>query len=353
MKKFDAKQALKEGKSNVFSRWGQGEHAAKLRLSNGIAIPNTSNSVKFSKETKIFTIGSCFARNVEESLSQEGLNVLSKDIDVPYDVSAGRNTGLMNKYNPGSIYHELEWALGDIPFKNEYLLEIDGKFIDMNLKPGEQSQDLAVARQFRQNIESYFKQIKESDVVILTLGMTECWFDEKYNIVLNQPPHPKAIRSEPSRFKFCVLELEDILHYMRKSIDLLLVANISNIFITTSPVALARTFTSSDVITANCISKSLLRVASDILVNEYKVVHYFPSYETVLYNNSNLCWESDLAHASDYVVTRIINEFVVRHVIGAEGKELIDCEIKEKSELEKAKGLVSKYKNMLIKNDLI
>jgi hypothetical protein len=353
MKLTDAKDAISTGKINHHSRWGQGDFAAKDRLSNSIAIPNTNINVKLNSETKIFTIGSCFARNVEESLFQEGLNVLSKDIDVPFEVTAARNTGVINKYNPGTIFHELSWALGDESFNDDFFIEVDGKYIDLNLKPGEQAQNLAVVKSFRDNITTYFKQVQECDVVILTLGMIECWFDDKYKIVLNQPPHPKAIRKEPKRFKFCVLELEDILYYMRKSIELINKAGVKHIFITTSPVALARTFTSDDVITANCLSKSTLRVASNILVNEFSNVHYFPSYETVIYNNSNLCWESDWAHASEYVVSRIISEFVLRHVDGAKRKDFDEVVNAEPTELEIAKKLVSRYKLMLIKNNLL
>lgn len=353
MKLTDAKEALLTGRKNIYGRWRQGEFAAKERLSSSIAVPHTNINVKLDKETKIFTIGSCFARNVEESLFLEGLNVLSKDIDVPFEVTATRNTGIINKYNPGTIYHELVWALGNEKFNDDYFIEVDGKYVDLNLKPGEQAQELSLVKEFRSNVEQYFKQIKQSDVVILTLGMIECWFDDKYKIVLNQPPHPKSIRKEPSRFRFCILELEDVLTYMSNSIDLLRSIGIKHIFITTSPVALARTFTSNDVITANCVSKSTLRVACDILVNEYDNVHYFPSYETVLYNNTNLCWNSDWAHASEYVVSRIINEFVSRHVEGAKRKDFEEAEANEPTELERAKILVSKYKLMLIKNNIL
>lgn len=354
MIKINALEALSQGKKNNFSRWGQGDNSAKNRLRSNITIPENKINVKIHLNSKIFTVGSCFARNVEEALVQEGINVLSKDINVPYEVKANRKTGIMNKYNPGSLYHELEWALGRSNFNEEYLIEIDGKYFDLNLKPGELPQDLKVALGFRSEINRYFNQIRDSDIVILTLGMTECWYDSKYDVILNQVPHPKVIREFPDRFKFVVLELNDVVDYLTKSIDLLLSVNVKSVFLTTSPVSLARTFKNEDIITANCSSKSTLRVACDILTTRYEgFVNYFPSYETVIYNNSNISWENDLAHASDYIVTRIVKKFIERHVEGTINNENYQLEEKSKSEVEKLKSQVSHYKNMLIKNGII
>lgn len=351
--KLNALDVFRQSKLNGYSRWGNGENAAKLRLKKGVAIPVTSPSFYLQSNSKVFAIGSCFARNVEEALSIQGIDVVSMRLDVPYEVKSSRKNGIINKYNPGSIYHELSWALDDIEFNDDIFLSVDGKYIDPNLKHGESPQPLSKAKIFRENLREYFKKIITCDVVILTLGMIECWYDERTQIVLNQPPHPKQIRADSDRFKFYIMDLNDVLYYMSRSIEILERNNMKNIILTTSPVALGRTFTENDIISANCYSKSVLRVSCEELSRQYESVDYFPSYETIMYNDSKICWQNDRAHASDYAVNKIMTSFISRYFNKSEYSDIQDADnFLIKDDIEILKEQVDRYKNILIREGI-
>lgn len=355
MIKVAALDTIRESKKNTYSKWGRGagELSATVRIENGCVVAQSGAGLKIDKSSKIFTIGSCFARNIEAALITEGMSVLSRNINIPFDCSGPRKIDTLNKYNPGSIYHELKWALDSNDFPIDALQNINGSYSDLNLKAKTPPQSKESALDFRASVTSYFQQIKECDTVILTLGMIECWRDELHDIILNQPPHPKAMMSEPDRFTFCILELEDILFYMRKSIELLNLAGVKNIIITTSPVGLERTFTQQDVIVANCYSKSLLRVSCEVLSKDFSNVLYYPSFESVMYSSTELAWKPDFLHASDYVVSRIINEFVIRYVNSDAESLSINSNGEKNSELSILKNQVGKYRALLEKNGLL
>ena len=165
MKKILASAALKNSKSNHFSKWGRGagENSATLRLETSVTVPQDNISVNIKKNAKVFTIGSCFARNIESALQSESIEVLSRNIDIPFDCPGPRAIDTLNKYNPATIYHELEWALGNSNFNIESFQMLDGKYTDLNLKPKTPPQSINVAENFRNNVTQYFQQIKNCD----------------------------------------------------------------------------------------------------------------------------------------------------------------------------------------------
>ncbi len=278
--------------------------------------------------------------------------MLSSNLDVPYEVKAARKNGIINKYNPFTILNELEWACGEKEFNQEVFIFSEGKYIDPNLKQGEKAQNLSLALQFRKNLNEYFNQLKHSDLLVVTLGMIECWYDSKTSTVLNMAPPPKAILSEPDRYKFTMLEVSDIVECLDKIYAISQRLGVSKMIITTSPVTLGRTFRDKDIIVSNCFSKSTLRVASEIFSEKYNNVDYFPSFETVTYGDRRLTYQNCLSHASDYVVSNIISEFLFRYfnknsTVIESDKKKDDAEI---SEMIRLKAQLEKYKNALIKH---
>ena len=86
----------------------------------------------------MFTIGSCFARNIEEYLLRLGLIVPTMSFSAPRSElpSAERETGLLNKYTPDSIAVELDMALSASPTitPRDCLIQTrDDAYIDLQL----------------------------------------------------------------------------------------------------------------------------------------------------------------------------------------------------------------------------
>jgi hypothetical protein len=75
-------------------------------------------------------------------------------------------------------------------------------------------------------------------------------------------------------------------------------------------VPLHATFRAADthVITANCHSKSTLRVAAEAFAARHPGVYYFPSYETVLHCTRNP-WQADQRHVSAEAVDNVMSLF--------------------------------------------
>lgn len=89
-----------------------------------------------------------------------------------------------------------------------------------------------------------------------------------------------------------------------------------------------------------------------MLEERFSSVTYFPSYETIIYGDRNITFQNDLIHASDFAVSKIIQEFVQRSTgITSESNHSQDFDNKS-NDLYKLRKQVDKYKNLLIKNGI-
>lgn len=309
-----ATEAMRRG--NRYAGWKKGgEHAAMCRLNTcRLVVPESAPSFSLSKDSSVFAIGSCFARNIEEALMANNIEVKSFDLEVPYKVRSGRKRGIINKYNPVSMLHELEWAAGK-EFPTKSLMEMrPGKMVDPSLKVGEVAQDIALVLEFRKTLVEYFQRVRDCDLVIITLGMIECWKDLATGVVLNQTPHPRMVRREPGRYVFVRLTADEVWDAVWGSLALLRQAGVANVVLSVSPVSLHRTFTGQDVMTASCYSKSVLRVVAEQFAQNFEWVDYFPSYEAAMYGDPAKVWESDRLHVRDSAVQQIMTEFIKRYM---------------------------------------
>ena len=58
----------------------------------------------------VFTMGSCFARNIETNLSLLGCRVPMQDLDLPPSEWSGGVHGAMNRFHPPAFRQTLEWT---------------------------------------------------------------------------------------------------------------------------------------------------------------------------------------------------------------------------------------------------
>lgn len=94
-------------KSHEFSTWG----GAKNRLLSEVW-PEYTPTFKIVKSDKIFTIGSCFARNIEDYLVELGYHLPMKLFSVPKVECPNlrRPNGILNKFSPTAIFQEINWC---------------------------------------------------------------------------------------------------------------------------------------------------------------------------------------------------------------------------------------------------
>ena len=268
----------------------------------------------------MFTIGSCFARNIEEHVARLGFDVPTLAFAAPEaERAGGRGNAVLNKYTPAAIRQEFEWtrrvleAGGTVTAEHVAPLAFtckDGSQIDLQLggfRPV--SPERLLAR--RQELFDVFRHAFTADCVVLTLGLVEAWVDETSGLAIQQAPVQAAFRRALSRFTFRRLDFATCVADVQGAIDTVRARNPAATFlITTSPVPLDRTFTDDDVITATMYGKSVLRAVCGEIVAANERVDYFPSYESVMLTRDWSVFQSDRRHVSDAFVGRIVQRLV-------------------------------------------
>jgi tetratricopeptide (TPR) repeat protein len=292
----------------------------------GVTKVELNPSFHFSREDRVLTLGSCFAREMEARLSSLGFDAPLAQVSVPADE---RNTKMQNdifiKYTIESMENELRWAAGEAqPPPEKLFLQVgDGLWHDPQLlhsSPPMTIERLVARRAIVQEAMATFPTCR---VVIITLGLAEAWFDEETGIYLNTAPPALAMKRYPGRFRLDVLSHEDILSSLERVWNVLAEKGAPDfkMLITVSPVPFKATFTGEDAITANCYSKSVQRAAAWEFAKRHEGVDYFPSYEIVTMTSRELAYERDNAHVTLTLVKNITDN-VLRAYAGIDIKAM-------------------------------
>jgi hypothetical protein len=327
---FSGAQALENARANEFRHWVGGKagfSAAERLVADGPIQIDHAPKFKLTKEMPVFTMGSCFAREVENVLAGLGVPLLLKGHGVEakfYEswneqtqtgggVPAGHlSRGAYNKYSVHAMAHEIDRVIhgSDLPQKG--LIEVaPDKWFDPQ-SAGLPPTDLDTALSLRGNIESATSRIRNADVVFLTLGLVESWIDNELGVPLNRAPGGMGFMRIRDRLEFVDHGFQVISECMEKLIiDIRQELNPNMKFIVTvSPVPFHTTFKKDDVIVANSVSKSILRVVADNLFRKFDFVDYFPSYEFVTMSSRRISWHTDQIHVDPKMVRHIMENFV-------------------------------------------
>lgn len=254
--------------------------------------------------TRIATIGSCFAAELADAMDRLGL-------------AGGMNpTGLV--YNSRSLRQEILAALGEWHgHEQEPVWKVPGGYVSpfhhpKEVHPSEQSLADWTAG-LRRRAAALFTT---ADVIVITLGLVECWVRPETGTAYRYLPHQDVFDSiGPAFHRLTVTEMLDDLGAIRDAIRRRTGAEI---ILTVSPVPLHATFTPLDIRVANTESKSRIRAAVSEFVAQNPDVHYFHSYEivTTAERQSDFMLE-DGRHVSRRGVDYILAEFM--RTFAAEG----------------------------------
>ena len=264
---------------------------------------------KFTLEgsRKVFCIGSCFARNIEELLIYRGFDVLSKRAVCPKTEWASRPNGFLNKFTTHSMVQELEWMLAPRDFRDTFC-EDKGGWMDLQLSPGMLPSSFERCVERRDYIvHQYFPRIRQADLVVVTLGLNEVWRDDQTGLWLNAPPSFYTVRKAP-RYSFHVTDVAENVQQLERLRDIVKSVNqAARILVTVSPVPLATTFSGADVAAANTLSKATLRCAAEMVCRAHDDVDYFPSFEMASLPDRSKVYAEDGIHVREDVVKDIIS----------------------------------------------
>lgn len=307
-----AKDALYSGK--VGAKWP----ARRAPRIEPICLPVIEPGFRLNPGEPIFTIGSCFARNIEIVLKRAGFEVPALAFELPDNERYSGTkmaSGVLNKYTPHSMLNEVMFAFGNSDGR-EFLIEIDDSLCFDEQLHANVPVTIERALERRAEIRSLYKDaVRRSRVVVVTLGLIESWWDSKNELFLNETPKKKVLELHPDRFFFKVLDIHETLVSVR---DLILTLKANGhpdqkVLLTVSPVPIQRTFSGRDAITANTYSKSALRVAAEMTVSEFDWVDYYPSFESVTHTDRNLAWKDDLVHVTEEVIAANVERMVAAY----------------------------------------
>ncbi|WP_177331188.1 GSCFA domain-containing protein [Pseudomonas sp. NBRC 111119] len=259
---------------------------------------------------KYFTIGSCFARNVENSLRAAGINVLSTIDKLPgdyFEIGGESRSGYQNVYTPGAILEAVKLATTENPYSA--IVGSDEKSIDL-LTSGLKPLDLQTVRNIRDSLVTMYKKLSESDALIITLGYNESWYHITSQTYINRTPSHVSLRRTIEEFEFELLDYAKSYELVDSAINRVHeLAPDCKVILTVSPVPLSATFSNKDIVTANQLSKSTLRVIASAISEKYAHVDYFPSYEIIMNSERSKTFLEDGIHVRAEAVNNVIRQF--------------------------------------------
>jgi hypothetical protein len=261
-------------RAHFHGSWYRGPHTNFIPAKADIA-PNDASVDRFimqgwspqqpfiDKSLPITAIGSCFAEHITRFLHGKGYKVFGKHLDInSHIIRFGE--GMVNTF---AILQQFEWAL-------------EGRSFPENLWI---SQDKEIASNSPEIQEETRKIFQQTELFILTLGLSEIWFDKRTGDALWRAV-PVSLFDE-NIHGFRVSSHQENYDNLAKIVALIRAAKPqAKIIFTVSPVPLMATFRPVSCLTASSVSKSILRSAVDQLLRDHsadKGLFYFPSYEIV------------------------------------------------------------------------
>ena len=322
---LDWPEARRRKSENPHARWEQ--------IANefgGEVWPALTPSFHIRPGEAVFTMGSCFARNIEGHLQALGCHVPMLSLSFPTQELYGQPHSAMNRFHPPAFRQCLEWTArihdrdGQVTWEDCEPLAIrvgkppEDTFFDMDMAAALPATRARFIER-RQHIYDIFSTVFSAACMMMTPGFVEAFRDRSTGLYIHGAPLNKAMLADPDRWAYEVLSYERCLEDMLAAIDVVRARNPAvKVLVTTSPVPLSLTFSGRDIRIANSYSKSLLRTVCDVVAARRPMVDYFPSYETVMLTAPELAWAKDRLHVSQALISHIVSRMTDSYVLDVE-----------------------------------
>jgi hypothetical protein len=245
---------------------------------------------RFSRTTGIFTIGSCFAEVMGRKLQEVKAHTLVN----PFGTI----------FNPLSIHKLLRAALT----QNESSLEAglvvqNGIWYHYDFHSSfSHAQPEVLLQMLRAQLQQAHTFLKQAQVVMLTWGTAYVYERvDTGDLVANCHKIPQK------QFSKRLLSLQEITQDTQQTLELLHTHCPGlQVILTVSPVRHLK-----DTLPLNSVSKSLLRVAAHLAMEQHPRITYFPAYELLLDDLRDYrFYAADLLHPSEMAEHYIWEKFV-------------------------------------------
>lgn len=256
------------------------------------------------KTTPIASIGSCFAREIKDYLTEAGFNY----VQTATGPNARHGSAAWDRvYNTFCLRQEFERALTSFD-PAEPLWELaDGRVLDPYRKDVQWASKADALAGLEEHRRTAREALMQARVLFVTVGLTEAWYSKLDGAVFFQVPPADVYDEARHGFRATTFaENRENLEVMR---DVLYTANPDiTMVVTVSPVPLRATFRGENVVSANVQSKATLVAATREFCDSHDDVHYFPSYELVSTVIADP-FEDDNRHVKRSTVQQIMSVF--------------------------------------------
>ena len=237
---------------------------------------------KISRESKVLTLGSCFAINIAEHLQVKGINAKG------FELSELVNNSYTNLY------------LLEVMSAGKDFLE-ESKLLQPDMIEG---------------LKNFFTELPSATHIIFTLGLSLAFFSKTDGMPLREPLY--SYRADHyHNYEMRAINLSENVENIKKIIMMLeeLAPN-SSVILSLSPIPLDGTKDfSGSVVEADCISKSIGRASIAYLQQDSpSLFYYFPSYELIRWVAANQNRRL-FGGANDDGYLRHVNPSILREVL--------------------------------------
>lgn len=285
--------------------------------------PVVGAAFRITRKTRIATAGSCFAQNLARNLQKEDFNYFVTEAGhgiLSDEARQAQHYGVFtarygNLYTARQLRQLAERALGRFTPVEDVWEEPDGSFTDP-FRPTIQKGGFVSRDSFDFAREQHFaavrQMMKETEVFIFTFGLTEGWESAVDGAAFPICPGVSGGRFDAERHRFFNQTAEEAVEDFRAFAAMVREENPNCRFlITVSPVPLAATAREDmSVIAATMYSKSVLRVACEMLASSDPGITYFPSYEIItLAAAKGAYYQPDLRNVTETGVDHVMKLF--------------------------------------------
>jgi len=272
-------------------------------------------SFKLQPGACVFTVGSCFAREIEEALHHRGFVIPMLDFGVPKEEYPFRPNGILNRYTVSTIEQTFAWAesiqrgRSFVEATEPFLLPVSSGIIDIDLAAFVPvSEERAWAR--REEMLAVWRRAFEADVFVMTLGQHETWRFAPRGLVWGNTPGNRECAPFWPQTRFLQLSFDELHATVLRTIERIRRFNPrASFLITVSPVPAERYFNGRDALTSYWWSKSLLRSVAAAVCEEVERTDYVPAFE-LFHAGGRSSWHEDGKHVRPDLAPRIIDRML-------------------------------------------
>ncbi len=257
-----------------------------MKLNTQVEIP--SFPFEISHVTKIIFTGSCFAENIGNKLDELKFPVLVNSMGI--------------NYNPISIGNSIKISIDNNLIDEESLFLENGLWNSFNFhsKFSDADKEKAIEKMNNSVFESH-EILKVCKYLFISFGTSYI-----YNLKSNNEIVSNCHRLPDKTFIRKLLSVDEIVNYWSDILQKLREFNPDiQVVFTVSPIRHKR-----DGFVANQLSKSVLFVAINNLIEDFSNIHYFPSYEIMMDELRDYrFYNKDMIHPSKVAIDYIMERF--------------------------------------------